>query len=95
MSIEKIILTDEAAVFVLEKGSQYKGQMSEGIYYTLTLELLQKMQENSNVQSDIIGFSGTMKDMAVFLSKILISIELSSTHFSIQTDDIDDFNPNP
>ena len=29
MNTEKTILTDDVAVFVLEKGSQYKGAISE------------------------------------------------------------------
>ena len=71
MNTEKTILTDDVAVFVLEKGSQYKGVMSEGKYFHSVLSLLDKLLATNNIESEKVGFSATKVDLAAFLADFL------------------------
>lgn len=93
MNTEKTILTDDVAVFVLERGSQYKGAISEGKYFNTMVVLLDKFLAINNIESDIVGFSGTKLDLAAFLADLLYMAELQNTEFTIQTENTDDFNP--
>lgn len=93
MNTEKTILTDDVAVFVLEKGSQYKGVMSEGKYFHSMLRLLDKLLATNNIESEKVGFSATKMDLAAFLSDFLFLSEFQNTEFTIQTENTDDFNP--
>jgi hypothetical protein len=93
MNTEKIILTDDVAVFVLEKGSQYKGVMSEGKYFHSMISLLDKLLATNNIESEKVGFSATKMDLAAFLADFLFLSEFQNTEFTIQTENTDDFNP--
>ena len=93
MNTEKTILTDDVAVFVLEKGSQYKGVMSEGKYFHSMLSLLDKLLATNNIESEKVGFSATKMDLAAFLADFLFLSEFQNTEFTIQTENTDDFNP--
>ena len=93
MNTEKTRLTDDVAVFVLEKGSQYKGVMSEGKYFHSVLSLLDKLLATNNIESEKVGFSATKVDLAAFLADFLFLSEFQNTEFTIQTENTDDFNP--
>ena len=93
MNTEKIILTDDVAVFVLEKGSQYKGVMSEGKYFNSVLSLLDKLLATNNIESEKVGYSATKMDLAAFLADFLFLSEFQNTEFTIQTENTDDYNP--
>jgi len=93
MNTEKTRLTDDVAVFVLEKGSQYKGVMSEGKYFHSMLSLLDKLLATNNIESEKVGFSATKMDLAAFLADFLFLSEFQNTEFTIQTENTDDFNP--
>ena len=93
MNTEKTRLTDDVAVFVLEKGSQYKGVMSEGKYFHSMLRLLDKLLATNNIESEKVGFSATKMDLAAFLADFLFLSEFQNTEFTIQTENTDDFNP--
>lgn len=93
MNIEKRILTDDVAVFVLEKGSQYKGAISEGKYFSTIISLIDKLLAINNLESEKVGFSATKEDLAAFLAEFLYMAEILNTEFTIQTENLDDFNP--
>ena len=93
MNTEKTILTDDVAVFVLEKGSQYKGALSEGKYFHSVLGLLDKLLATNNIESEKIGFSATKMDLAAFLANFLYMAEFQNTEFTIQTENTDEYNP--
>ena len=93
MNTEKTILTDDVAVFVLEKGSQYKGAISEGKYFHSVLSLLDKLLATNNIESEKVGFSATKMDLAAFLADFLFLSEFQNQKFTIQTEEINDFNP--
>jgi hypothetical protein len=93
MNKEKITLTDDVAVFVLENGSHYKGAASEGKYFGTIIEIMNKLQAINNVESDKIGFGGTKLDIAAFFANLLSVAEFQMTEFTIQRELSDDFDP--
>ena len=93
MNTEKTILTDDVAVFVLEKGSQYKGALSEGKYFNSVLSLLEKLLATNHIESEKVGFSATKMDLAAFFANFLYMAEFQYTKFTIQTENTDEYNP--
>jgi hypothetical protein len=93
MNMEKRILTDDVAVFVLEKGSQYKGAISEGKYFSTIISLIEKLLAINNLESEKVGFSATKEDLAAFLADFLYIAEFQNTEFTIQTENTDEYNP--
>lgn len=93
MNREKKILTDEVAVFVLERDSHYKGAVSEGKYFNSVLSLLEKLLATNHIESEKIGFSATKMDLAAFLANFLYMAEFQNTEFTIQTENTDEYNP--
>ena len=86
-------LTNEPAVFVLEKGSQYKGTISEGKYFSAFFEMFENLLATNGVESDMVGFSGCKLDMAVFLAKFLSMAEFQGTELRMKEGATHDFNP--
>ena len=80
-------------VFVLERGSQYKGEISEGKYFLTILGILDKLLASNNIESEKVGFSATKMDLASFLADLLKISEFQHAEFQIQIEDTDDFNP--
>jgi len=86
-------LVNEPVVFVLEKGSQYKGAISEGKYFSALFEMFENLLAINGVESDMVGFSGCRLDLAVFLAKFLSMAEFQSTELRMQEGAKHDFNP--
>ena len=80
-------------VFVLERGSQYKGEISEGKYFLTILGILDKLLASNNIESEKVGFSATKMDLASFLADLLEITEFQHAEFQIQIEDTDDFDP--
>ena len=93
MKTEKTVLTDEPAVFVLERGSHYKGAQSEGKYFNSVLSLIDKLLATNHIESEKVGFSATKMDLAAFLADFLYMAEFQNTEYTMQTENTDDFNP--
>jgi hypothetical protein len=93
MNTEKVILTNDVAVFVLERGSHYKGLQSEGKYFYPVLNLIDKLLSINHIESEKVGFSATKMDLAAFLADFLYMAEFQNTEYTIQTENTDDFNP--
>ena len=93
MPLEKSINYQEPTVFLIERGSQYKGILSEGKYYNSALSLINNMLSNNKLESEIVGLSGTKQDLAVFLASFFNALEFQNTKFTTQTEGTRDYDP--